>query len=273
MLQTIRFTISKLSSQVGKSWLWISIFLLSSCTSPEGPAQSVKIVLSSEAGGVARRASEILAREITLRSGAKVSTEGKADFTLELAIESGIGSEGYTIADDGSGILKITGNDENGLLYGVGKFLHTSRFNQGGFTPGIWRGTSVPNGTFRGIYFATHFNNWYEAASDSERARYVESLALWGTNSLVVHYPDQWLSGMDDPKARAWIQKMKRMMADARSVGIKVGLLHIVNAGYTSTTKELKATPGSHCGGNMICPSKPEKPVDEELESADERVC
>ena len=99
MLQTIRFTISKLSAQVGMSWLWISIFLLSSCTSPEGPAQSVKIVLSSEAGGVARRASEILAREITLRSGAKVSTEGKADFTLELAIESGIGSEGYTIAE------------------------------------------------------------------------------------------------------------------------------------------------------------------------------
>jgi hypothetical protein len=63
---------------------------------------------------------------------------------------------------------------------------------------------------------------------------------------------------MDDPKARAWIQKMKRLMADARSVGIKVGLLHIVNAGYTSTPKELMATPGSGCGGNMVCPGKPE---------------
>ncbi|MCP4311458.1 MAG: hypothetical protein GY790_09375 [Bacteroidetes bacterium] len=60
----------------------------------------------------------------------------------------------------------------------MGKFLHTSRYDQGGFTPGAWRGTSVPRGTFRGIYFATHFNNWYEAASGPERARYVESLAL-----------------------------------------------------------------------------------------------
>ncbi len=258
MLQTIKFAISKLPSLVWKSLVWIFIFLLTSCTNPEDPAQSVKIVLSPEAGAVAQRASKILVREITERSGAKVSTEGKADFTVELALESGIGNEGYTIADDGSGILKITGNDENGLLYGVGKFLHTSRYDQSGFTPGDWRGTSVPKGTFRGIYFATHFNNWYEAASDTERARYVESLALWGTNSLLVHYPDQWLSGIDDPKARAWIQKMKRMMADAKSVGIKVGLLHIVNAGYTSTPKELKATPGSHCGGNMVCPSKPE---------------
>lgn len=182
-----------------KNWVWIFIFLLSSCSSPEGPAQSVKIVLFTEAGAVAQRASEILAREITERSGAKVSTEGRADFTVELAIQSGIGTEGFAITGDGSGIIKITGNDENGLLYGVGKFLQTSRYHRGGFTPGVWRGRSVPEGTFRGIYFATHFNNWYEAASDSERARYVESLALWGTNSLVVHYPDQWLSGIHVP--------------------------------------------------------------------------
>ncbi len=258
MLQTKKSGISKFPTLVGMSWVWIFIFLLTACSHPEGPAQSVKILLSPDAGAVARRASEILSREITVRSGAKVSTEGKADFTIELALESGIGIEGYTIADDGSGILKITGNDDNGLLYGAGKFLHTCRYDMGGLTPGDWRGTSVPKGTFRGIYFATHFNNWYEAASDSERGRYVESLALWGTNSLVVHYPDQWLSGMEDTKAQVWIQKMKRLMIDAKSVGIKVGLLHIVNAGYTSTPKELKATPGRHCGGNMICSSKPE---------------
>ena len=93
MLQTFKFTISKLPSLARKSLGWVFIFLLTSCTNPGGPAQSVKIVISPEAGAVARRASEILAREITERSGAKVSTEGKADFTVELAIQSGIGTD------------------------------------------------------------------------------------------------------------------------------------------------------------------------------------
>jgi hypothetical protein len=179
----------------------IALLVLFSCTRPGGPVQSVKIILSPGAGSIAQRASGIMAREITERSGAKVFTEGKADFTVELAVVPGVGTEGFSIIDDGSGKIKITGNDENGLLYGVGKFLHASRYNQDGFTPGTWHGTDVPQGTMRGIYFATHFNNWYEASSDEERQRYIESLALWGINALVVHYPNQWLAGLDDPKA------------------------------------------------------------------------
>ena len=51
-----------------------------------------------------------------------------------------------------------------GLLYGVGKLLRSSRFDQGGFMPGGWRGQSVPQGRFRAIYLASHFRNFYEAA-------------------------------------------------------------------------------------------------------------
>lgn len=240
----------------------ISLILLQfiiACTKTEGPLQSVKIVLFSDSGVIAKRASEIMTREITERCGANVSAEGEADLTVELALETGIGTEGFKISDGEKGAIRIAGNDERGLLYGVGKFLHTSRYDQGGFTPGSWRGTDVPKGDMRGIYFATHFNNWYEAASDEERQRYIESLALWGTNSLVVHYPDQWLKGLDDTKAKAWIKKMKRLMVDAKAVGIRVGLLQCVNAGYTTAPKELRAVTGSHhCWGNMLCPGKPE---------------
>ena len=62
MLQTIKFAISKLPSLAGKSLGCVFIFFLSSCTNSGDPAQSVKIVLSPEAGAVAQRASEILAR-------------------------------------------------------------------------------------------------------------------------------------------------------------------------------------------------------------------
>ena len=44
----------------------------------------------------------------------------------------------------------------------------------------------------RGIYLATHFNNYYEAAALEELERYVEDLSLWGFNLLALSYP-HWL--------------------------------------------------------------------------------
>jgi hypothetical protein len=246
-------------NQFKNIWISVSIILLmfTAYAKAAGPAQTIRIVLPSNAGSIAQRASQILAREITERSGAKVSTEGKADFTIELAVEPGIGAEGFTIADSKNSSVKITGNDENGLLYGVGKFLHTSRYDQKGFTPGKWHGKDIPKGEMRGMYFATHFNNWYEAASDEERLRYVESLALWGINSLVVHYPNQWFTGLDDPKSIAWFRKIKLLLNDAKTVGMRIGILQCPNAGFTSAPKEFLATPSKRCWGHMLCPSKP----------------
>lgn len=222
------------------------------------PIESVRIELPTSPGPVAQRASTLLARELNERSGVTAGTDEDADLTITLDLDPGIGAEGFTISEGDARQITITGSDDKGLLYGVGKFLRGCDYGQGEFTPTPWRGTSVPKGTLRGIYFATHFNNWHEVATDAERRRYVESLALWGTNSLVVHYPDQWLSGIDDPKSRAWIAKMKRLMTDARAVGMKVGLLYIINAGYTSTPENLRAVEGKGCGGHrLICPRQP----------------
>ena len=40
----------------------------------------------------------------------------------------------------------------------------------------------------RGIYFATHFGNWYDYASERELREYVEELALWGCNQVRVWF-------------------------------------------------------------------------------------
>lgn len=157
------------------------------------PVESIRIELPASPGPVAQRATTLLTREITERSGVTVGTGEPADLTITLALDPGIGTEGFILSGGGTKRVTITGSDDKGLLYGVGRFLRGSNYGQGKFTPTSWRGTSVPKGTLRGIYFATHFNNWHEMATDAERRRYVESLALWGTNALVVHYPDQWL--------------------------------------------------------------------------------
>jgi len=145
--------------------------------------KSVKLVVSAQVGLVVENIGRVFARQVQQRCDAKVITTGNAPLTVELAVEKGIGAEGYRIDDRKDGGVRIAGNDERGLVAGVGKFLRTSRYDKGGFTPGTWRGTSVPQKPVRGIYFATHFNNFYHDAPIEEVERYVEELGLWGFNT------------------------------------------------------------------------------------------
>ena len=121
--------------------------------------QQVQVALPRGAGPVLTNIAGVFGRQLQRRCGATIVRDGSAPFTLELAIEPGIGKEGFRITDGPQGGVRIAGNDERGVLYGVGKFLRTSRY-EGGFAPGGWRGVSVPDKSLRGIYFATHFYNY-----------------------------------------------------------------------------------------------------------------
>ncbi len=224
---------------------------------------SVRVMMPDKPGAITRRAVEILSRQIGQRCGAKVVTTGEAAWWVELGIEAGIGTEGYRIVDGPGGSVRIVGNDERGLLYGVGRFLRSSRYDRGGFTPGAWRGTSVPRCPMRGIYLATHFNNYYEAASPEELERYVEDLSLWGFNLLMLAYPHWQYAGYDDAAARKMTEHLRRIMRVAKQVGMRVSVGDALNGGFTSTPQEMRCTPvpdplGRHGNfGVNLCPSKP----------------
>lgn len=236
------------------------------CTAPAaaGPVDSFAIVLPPDAGSVARRAGDILSWQITNRCGAQVVPVDQAKLCIELTVASGIGQEGYQIVDGPDGSLRIVGNDDPGLVYGVGKFLRTSRYDQGSFMPGAWRGTSVPVCPVRGIYFATHFDNVYEAAPIEEVEEYLSELVLWGFNCVDLHFPLWEYTGFDDPAAQRSLARLKQIMQAAKALGMKVKLVHPVTFHFKSTPKELLATPvydplhrRNHLGVNL-CPSNPE---------------
>ncbi len=164
--------------------------------------KAVRLVVPSESGSVVGNVGRVFARQVQQRCDAKVITTGDAPLTVELTIASGIGAEGFRIEDRPGGGVRIVGNDERGVLYGVGKFLRASRYDKGGFAPGSWRGTSVPQKPVRGIYFATHFNNFYHDAPIEEVERYVEELGLWGFNTVAFWYDMRYAGrGFDDPDA------------------------------------------------------------------------
>ena len=122
--------------------------------------KSVRLVLPTQSSAVVVNIGRVFARQVQQRCEARVITNGDAPLTVEVVLSPGIGAEGFRIEDRPGGGVRILGNDERGLLYGVGKFLRSSRYDHGGFTPGAWRGTSVPKCPVRAIYMATHFMNY-----------------------------------------------------------------------------------------------------------------
>ena len=223
--------------------------------------KSLRLILPPRPGPVTENTGKVFTRQVRQRCEAKVVMAGAAPLTVELAVVNGIGAEGYLIQDRQGGGVRIAGNDERGLVAGVGKFLRTSRYDKGGFTPGTWRGTSVPSRQARGIYFATHFHNYYHDAPVEEIERYVEDLALWGFNELAVWYDAHHFNGADDPRAVEFRKRLHDIMAAAERIGMDVSILVIGNEAYGNSPAELRATPGAGRGGYYpcaVCPSKPE---------------
>ncbi|MCG3148613.1 MAG: hypothetical protein PCFJNLEI_02058 [Verrucomicrobiae bacterium] len=182
------------------------------------------------------------ARELLERYGGR---------SIALNIQPGIGAEGFRIDDNG-----ITGNDERGLIYGVGKHLRDPS----------WRGTSVPEKPLRLIYFASHFHNFYHDAPVDEVCRYVEELALWGCNGLAVWFDMHHFHGMQDPAAQAMVTRLRAILTTAESVGMSATLLGLANEGFANSRAELRADfhwkengyrrdIGAY--GVELCPNKP----------------
>lgn len=221
---------------------------------------NIRIMLLCERNDSIDAIVSLLRRQIEQRCEAQVRTFGQAKLNIELDIQEGIGKEGFRIEDGSGGAVRIVGNDIPGLVYGVGKFLRTSRYDQGGFTPGSWRGTSIPQRGVRGMYFATHFHNFYHDAPADELDRYVEDLILWGVNSIAVWYDMHHFKGFDDPRAVDLRNRIGRIAQVAGRLGADVSLVMIANEGYGNSPPHLRRDGSglrTKCFATDICPSKP----------------
>ncbi|MCE5276871.1 MAG: hypothetical protein ABFD92_13480 [Planctomycetaceae bacterium] len=222
--------------------------------------EGLKIQCTAPRTAMVEKCAELLERVASRRCSA-------ADASVRLAIAAGIGTQGYSIADAGESAVAITGNDERGLLYGVGRFLRDASYDNGRFRAGAWRGTSVPVKPVRAMYFASHFHNFYHDAPIAQVQRYVEELALWGCNALSVWFDMHHYQGIDDPAAREMIDRLRAILSTANSVGIAAGLTTLANEGYANSPQPLRADwtaghdgytspPGGHYHVE-ICPNVP----------------
>ncbi len=176
---------------------------------------------------------------------------------IHLDIQPGIGREGFIIRSSEPGNITVTGNDDRGLLYGIGKLLR----EMPSFTPSLpdapWQIESVPVLPVRGMYFATHFHNFYHDAPLEEVTHYIEELALWGCNALLVWFDMHHYDSLQDLEAQRMIHRLRVMLKAANAVGMGAGLLFLANEGYRSSPPALRVTPAPAQYNVEICPSQP----------------
>lgn len=218
--------------------------------------------------------------ELERHGAPPLPTEGDSP-ALTLALDATLPAEGYALRDAADGGLALAGADPRGLVYGIGRLLREGEFTAQGWIPGAWRGADQPALPVRGIYFATHFHNYYHVAPIEEVQRYVQQLALWGINVVAVWFDMHHFRGIDDPAAQAMLERLRAILQAARDVGLDTALTTIANEGYDDSPPELRADwtsghngyhhpPGGHYH-RELCPSQPGA-VELELRWAAERL-
>jgi len=224
---------------------------------------NVKKTLSNDA--FHKKIISILTRHIEERCGCPINITEMAEISLFFDLQNDLVIDGFRIEIVNQIEIHILAQNLRGLLYGLGKFLHTSTFLPNEFIPSRWQGISIPDCPLRAVYFATHFNNFYHVAPIEKIQFYVEDLALWGFNALIVWYDMHHFKGIDDPQAIAFQNRLQVILQSAKACALQVGITLLANEGYANSPKDLRADqtfPGTrHIRGGYgveLCPNKPE---------------
>jgi hypothetical protein len=237
---------------------------LSGRASPETTKRSspgkLRVQVAAANNPLVARAFAILKSRIEERGAARV-VEVRSRPKVILTLDAQLPAEAFRI-DAVRGAVRVAGGSPSGLLYGVGKFLRTSGYD-GEFQPSGWRGTLKPHGLVRGMYFASHFHNWYVQATDAEIARYMEDIALWGVNVVKVIFPMINLQGWNDPETGPALEMVRKYARAARALGIRfaTGLNNCMFIGAPANIRAKRLADPTHRRGNSghpICPSNPE---------------
>jgi hypothetical protein len=229
------------------------------------------------------KAIKIFNRVLFERTGTDFTKPGNNCLTINLKIVAqSMPPEAFRIEKGADHQITLTSGDPNGILYGIGKLLHTSLFTDSGFIPGSWQGLSVPEKPQRNIYFATHFHNFYHTAPVEKVVNYIEELALWGYNNIEVWFDMHGFEGINDPKAVVMLDRLSVILRGGKDSGMKITLCMLANEGYNSSPPELRAKAPKQirlrgCYGVEICPSQPGgtelilKQIEEELNAFSSR--
>lgn len=186
-------------------------------------------------------------------------------FIVECKIDKAIG-DGYEIKKCDNGAIIIGGGLVN-VFAALGRFLLESDFDgHGGFAAAKTTIKHCEKISLRGMYFATHFYNFYHEAPLEAVYEIIDDLALHGCNALLVWFDMHHHKSIEEPEAVLMISRLKAILHHAELVGIMPSMLMISNEGFDGTPEEIRAENKLQNGYTSlmagyynveICPSKP----------------
>ena len=204
------------------------------------------IFADKNASAAERKAVMVLADEIFKRTGIKLKTEVKYPHSAEaviavggnwlpcipaVALVNGLpkpGSEGYRLATSNQDkpFCAVIGEDERGVLYGVGKLLRIMDWGAGRFTlPLDFSVSTAPRFPIRGHQLAYRpKTNAYDAWTPEIFDQYIRELALFGANTIDILPP-----GTDDADKNCLMKydplEMTRNLSEIiHSYGLECGM-------------------------------------------------
>ncbi len=208
---------------------------------------------------------EIVTRKLTDR-GCEISNN-HSGIALIARIDESLISDSFIIEEKLEGII-FTANNICTVFAAFGRFLVLSDFDsKGGFIPPDLPISHKMKKSLRGMYFASHFYNFYHAAPIEEVNSIIADLALRGCNTLMLCFGVQHYTSAKTPEALEMITQMKLMMSYMEKCGIAPALVLFSNTGFDSSPVELTAQSKIDESGRYkrditavfvteICPSK-----------------
>lgn len=199
---------------------------------------------------------------------------GKADDAYRITVsvvpysdEEKDRKDSFLVSPDGNYGAQISANNLCTLYAGLGRFLISSSFDFcGGFEPAALPISHEQKCRIRGMYLATHFYNFWHIAPMDEVRPYIEDLALWGCNSLMLCLAPQHYTSFKSPDAVKMAERLKELFACAGEMGIDPALILFSNTGYIDRPEEIAApwdmrgeyiTPNYAELHREICPNLP----------------
>ena len=130
------------------------------------------------------KAVSLLLEEVEKRSGIRWQTTSGAPVSIEISRATG-SAEGYRIQTTAHQVT-VAGNDERGILFGIGRLLRELRIARGSIQlPDGFAESSAPRYALRGHQLGYRpKSNTYDAWSVPVFEQYIRDLAVFGSNAI-----------------------------------------------------------------------------------------